>query len=51
MSYEQRKEVIENMKGVSQVVAQDTLDYRPNLEKFKPHFVVHGDDWRVYLIP
>ena len=46
MSYEQRKQVIENMKGVSQVVAQDTLDYRPNLEKFKPHFVVHGDDWK-----
>ena len=46
MSYEQRKEVIKNIKGVSQVVAQDTLDYRINLEKFKPHFVVHGDDWK-----
>ena len=46
MSYEQRKKVIENMKGVSEVVAQDTLDYTPNLEIIKPHFVVHGDDWR-----
>jgi len=46
MSYEQREEVIKNIKGVSKVVAQHTLDYRPNLEQFKPHFVVHGDDWR-----
>jgi len=46
MSYEQRKEVIENIKGVSEVVAQESLDYRPNLEKIKPHFVVHGDDWK-----
>jgi phosphoenolpyruvate phosphomutase / 2-hydroxyethylphosphonate cytidylyltransferase len=46
MSFEQRKEVIKNIKGVSRVVAQDTLDYRPNLEKFKPNFVVHGDDWK-----
>ena len=46
MSYEQREEVIKNIKGVSKVVAQHTLDYRPNLEKIKPHFVVHGDDWR-----
>jgi len=46
MSYEQREEVIKNIKGVTQVVAQHTLDYRPNLEKIKPHFVVHGDDWR-----
>ena len=46
MSFEQRKEVIKNIKGVNKVVTQDTLDYRPNLEKFKPNFVVHGDDWK-----
>ncbi len=46
MTYEQRKEVIENIKGVVEVISQDTLDYRPNLEKVKPDFVVHGDDWK-----
>lgn len=46
MSFENRKEVIENIKGVSTVIAQETLDYRPNLKKVKPDFVVHGDDWR-----
>ena len=46
MSFELRKEVIENIKGVSSVIAQETLDYRPNLQKIKPDIVVHGDDWK-----
>lgn len=46
MSYDQRKIVIENIKGVSRVVPQETLDYVPNLLKYKPDYVVHGDDWR-----
>lgn len=46
MPYEQRKIVIENIKGVSQVIPQKTLDYSENLESIRPDFVVHGDDWR-----
>jgi phosphoenolpyruvate phosphomutase len=46
MSFEQRKEVVENLKGVTRVVAQETLDYVPNLKQYRPDFVVHGDDWR-----
>jgi len=46
MTYEQRKDVIENIKGVENVIAQETLDYRPNLESLKPDIVVHGDDWK-----
>jgi phosphoenolpyruvate phosphomutase / 2-hydroxyethylphosphonate cytidylyltransferase len=46
MTYEQRKAVVENLKHVSQVVPQETLDYVPNLERLKPDYVVHGDDWR-----
>jgi phosphoenolpyruvate phosphomutase / 2-hydroxyethylphosphonate cytidylyltransferase len=46
MEYELRKEVVENIKGVKEVVPQTTLDYRPNLKKLKPDFVVHGDDWK-----
>ena len=46
MTFEQRKQVIENIKGVSRVVPQTTLDYVPNLEELKPDYVVHGDDWR-----
>jgi phosphoenolpyruvate mutase len=46
MSFDQRKEVLENLKTVTCVVAQNTLDYVPNLKKLRPDYVVHGDDWR-----
>jgi len=47
MSYEQRKMVIENIKGVKEVIPQSTLDYVPNLRILKPNYVVHGDDWKI----
>jgi phosphoenolpyruvate phosphomutase len=46
MTYPQRSVVVQNLKGVTRVVAQETLDYVPNLEMLKPDYVVHGDDWR-----
>lgn len=46
MSYEQRANVVENIKGVAQVIPQKTLDYVENLKALKPDFVVHGDDWK-----
>lgn len=46
MTFEQRREVLENLKGVTRVVPQETLDYVPNLKALRPDFVVHGDDWR-----
>jgi phosphoenolpyruvate phosphomutase len=46
LTYEQRKVVVENLRGVERVIPQETLDYVPNLRKLKPDYVVHGDDWR-----
>jgi len=46
MSFEQRKAVVENFKGVFEVIPQHTLDYTDNLLRIKPDFVVHGDDWK-----
>lgn len=46
LSFEQRKIIIENIKGVDKVIPQNTLDYVPNLLKEKPDFVLHGDDWK-----
>jgi len=46
LTYEQRKAVVGNIKGVEEVIPQDTLDYTSNLKKVKPDFVVHGDDWK-----
>lgn len=45
LNYDQRKIIIENIKGVNQVIPQETLDYTENLRSLKPDFVVHGDDW------
>ena len=44
LSYEQRKKIMENIKGVKNVIPQETLDYVPNLKKLKPDYVVHGTD-------
>lgn len=46
LTYDQRKIIIENIKGVSRVIPQHTLDYGDNLKMVKPHYVVHGDDWK-----
>ena len=46
LTYEQRAEIVSNIKGVDNVVPQTTLDYVPNLRELKPDFVVHGDDWK-----
>ena len=46
LSYDQRKFIVENLKGVSRVIPQDTLDYEKNLLELKPDYVVHGDDWK-----
>ena len=46
MNFEQRKAVIEHIKGVVEVIPQDALDYSENLRLLKPNIVVHGDDWK-----
>ena len=46
LNFNQRKVVLENIKYVSKVVPQKTLDYVPNLIDLKPNYVVHGDDWK-----
>lgn len=46
LTYDQRAEIVSNIKGVDNVIPQTTLDYVPNLRALKPDFVVHGDDWK-----
>lgn len=46
LSYEQRKQVVESIKGVSEVIPQDEWSYIPNLKKIKPDYIIHGDDWK-----
>jgi len=46
LNYNQRKIIIQNIKYVKKVIPQNTLDYVENLEKIKPEYVIHGDDWK-----
>lgn len=46
LTYDQRKEVVENINGVSKVVPQDEWSYVSNLKKIKPDYIIHGDDWK-----
>ena len=46
MDYNKRLKIINSIKGVDKVIPQNTLDYTVNLEKIKPDYVVHGDDWK-----
>lgn len=46
MNFEQRKTVLENIKGVDIVIEQKTRNVRETLLKYKPDYFVHGTDWR-----
>ncbi|MGB4335476.1 MAG: phosphoenolpyruvate mutase, partial [Chromatiaceae bacterium] len=46
LNYEQRKQVVESLRGVSCVMPQEEWSYIPNLRKYKPDFIIHGDDWQ-----
>lgn len=45
LDFEARKEIISNIKGVHNVIAQNDIDYTENLLKLRPDYVVHGSDW------
>lgn len=42
----ERMELMKNINGVEQVVTQEVLSYAENLRKYRPDYVVHGDDWK-----
>ncbi len=45
LNFEQRKEILQIVDGIKDIIPQTTLDYVPNLRKIKPDYVVHGNDW------
>lgn len=46
LSYEDRRAMFGSIAGVYKVVRQNSLSYKANIEKYRPTYVVHGDDWR-----
>ena len=43
--FEERKMLFEMLANVYKVVEQEQVSLRENLEKYRPNYVVHGDDW------
>lgn len=46
LTYEQRETVVRSIHGVADVVPQDDWSYVSNLVKYKPDYIIHGDDWQ-----
>lgn len=46
LGYDKRKEVLETLSMVKEIISQDSASYKDNLLSLKPDFVVHGDDWK-----
>ena len=42
LNFDQRKEIVEALKDVDEIILQETPDYRPNLRKLRPEIVIHG---------
>jgi len=46
MELEKRRTVVENIKGVDEVVVQSVSNFDSVIKDLKPDYVVHGDDWK-----
>lgn len=46
LAYAQRKKILDNIKGISEIIPQNSYDCVENIKKIKPEFVIHGDDWK-----
>lgn len=45
VSFEERKKMLEQIPEVDEVVVQDEVMYGSILERIKPDYVIHGDNW------
>ena len=46
LPFEERRLLMENIRGVHKVIEQKSLSYKEVIEELKPDYVVHGDDWK-----
>jgi len=46
LTYEERYKIVKSLKNVTSIVKQDTWDYSNVINKLKPNFFIHGDDWK-----
>jgi phosphoenolpyruvate phosphomutase / 2-hydroxyethylphosphonate cytidylyltransferase len=50
LTYDQRRAIAENIKGVSEVIPQASPDVTENLERIRPDYVIHGADGKAGVL-
>jgi len=48
ISFEERLEMIKSIDGIDEVVEQNNILYDEVLERIKPDYVIHGNNWNKY---
>ena len=46
LDYSERYEILSGVKFIDKIVEQKNWDYTENINKYKPDFFIHGDDWK-----
>ena len=46
LTYNKRFKILSSIKYIDKIVKQDDENYILNLNKYKPDFLVHGDNWK-----
>ena len=46
VSFEERIDMVKKLSGVADVVVQNEIMYDEIIDKFKPDYVIHGDNWK-----
>ena len=46
LNYKERYKTLEGIKYIDQIVEQNNRDCSINIIKYKPDFLIHGDDWK-----
>ena len=46
LNYNERLEILSGIKFVDKIVEQANWDYSENIKKYKPDYLIHGDDWK-----
>lgn len=46
ISFEERYNLVKSIKGVKEVIIQDEILYGKIVERLRPDYVIHGDNWK-----
>ena len=46
LNFDERHKIVKNLKNISKIVTQDTWDFSKVINKLKPDYLLHGDDWK-----